>query len=560
MFNNLSMQAKVISLMSILAVVMLATSIFSAFTLSHQSATYQNIVDNSEQAVLAQARANREIQTINMLFYKYAVVTSEADNAAVRRGLDEAQTAYKARLEETKANMVGSTDQVDVFMARLPRVVSDNCSAAAHAMEADDNVTGAALMTSQCDPALNRLSLDLKAFGDKLSKALDTEAAHVEHAAQTTAIILFAVGVAMLVLAGALGIWLTRTGIVRPLNAISDTMTAMDQGKLDTPVAGQQRKDELGAMARTLEAFRLSLGEGLRLRETADATKAAEVARLQREREVVEEFQSKMISLAQHFVRSSLEVSDAAQSLAVTAEETNRQSRVVSGAAELAATNVQTVAAATEEMTVSIREIGSQVHTANGVTGEAASEAQRTQEEIRALADAAQRIDEVVNLINSIASQTNLLALNATIEAARAGEAGKGFAVVASEVKALATQTARATSDIGQRVAEIQSATDRSVESIARIVGTIDHVRGISSAIADAIERQSAATSEIASNTARAADGTGQVTENIFGVGRAAEQTGTASTHLMALSGNLSGQADDLKREVEAFVSALKAA
>ena len=197
---------------------------------------------------------------------------------------------------------------------------------------------------------------------------------------------------------------------------------------------------------------------------------------------------------------------------------------------------------------------------ASNITTEAATEAQRTQEEIRALADAAHRIGEVVNLINSIASQTNLLALNATIEAARAGEAGKGFAVVASEVKALATQTARATSDIGQRVAEIQNATQRSVESIGRIVGTVDQVRGISSAIAAAVEQQGAATNEIASNTARAADGTGQVTENIFGVGRAAEQTGAASTQLMSLSGNLSGQADDLKREVEAFVSALKAA
>src|SRR5215211_6779506 len=89
----------------------------------------------------------------------------------------------------------------------------------------------------------------------------------------------------------------------------------------------------------------------------------------------------------------------------------------------------------------------------------------------------AQRIDEVVGFIRSIAGQTNLLALNATIEAARAGEAGRGFAVVASEVKALATQTAKATEEISSQIAEIQAATRQAVDkvgAIAAVMGDID--------------------------------------------------------------------------------------
>jgi methyl-accepting chemotaxis protein len=209
---------------------------------------------------------------------------------------------------------------------------------------------------------------------------------------------------------------------------------------------------------------------------------------------------------------------------------------------------------------MSVREINGQVSRTAEVAHEAASEANQTEAEIRILAQAAQGIGEVVNLINDIASQTNLLALNATIEAARAGEAGKGFAVVASEVKALATQTAQATKDIGDKVSQIQSATERTVVSIEKIVTTISDIRNISTILASAVEQQGAATNEIAGNTAKAADGTQAVTENIFGVGRAAETTGAASTQLMSLSGSLTSQANELQQEVRDFVKQVQSA
>ncbi len=124
----------------------------------------------------------------------------------------------------------------------------------------------------------------------------------------------------------------------------------------------------------------------------------------------------------------------------------------------------------------------------------------------------------------------------------------------------LATQTAQATKDIAGKVEQIQQATQRTAGAIDTIVATIAAIQAISTTIASAVEQQGAATHEIAGNTARAADGTSQVTENIFGVGRAAELTGAASTQLMSLSSHLSSQAGALQNEVSDFVAQLRVA
>jgi methyl-accepting chemotaxis protein len=105
-----------------------------------------------------------------------------------------------------------------------------------------------------------------------------------------------------------------------------------------------------------------------------------------------------------------------------------------------------------------VAEITRQVIEGASVAKAAAEQARAADGTVQGLAQAAGRIGDVVRLIGDIAAQTNLLALNATIEAARAGEAGKGFAVVASEVKALAGQTAKATQDISDQVAQVQAA------------------------------------------------------------------------------------------------------
>jgi methyl-accepting chemotaxis protein len=248
------------------------------------------------------------------------------------------------------------------------------------------------------------------------------------------------------------------------------------------------------------------------------------------------------------------EMEASAQSMSATAEETNRQSTAVAAASEQAATNVQTVASAAEELSASIREIQQQMATSARIAQQAVEQVDRTDTTVTGLVQAADKIGEVVNLISDIASQTNLLALNATIEAARAGEAGKGFAVVASEVKNLANQTAKATEEIGQQIAAMQTATGDSVQAIRGIGATIKQISEVTTTVASAVEEQGAATQEISRNVQQASAGTQEVSSNITGVSQAATQTGTAAGQVLSAARELAQQGQKLNTEIEAFL------
>ncbi len=183
----------------------------------------------------------------------------------------------------------------------------------------------------------------------------------------------------------------------------------------------------------------------------------------------------------------------------------------------------------------------------------------RTNATVQALAHTAERIGNVVQLINTIAGQTNLLALNATIEAARAGEAGKGFAVVATEVKELASQTAKATDDIGRQIGEVQAATREAVAAIQEIAKTIQEMSSISVSIAAAMEEQGAATGEIARSVQQAAHGTEQVTGSIGTVRQGAGETGAAASQVLSAAQELARHSTSLSQEVDTFLAGIKA-
>jgi methyl-accepting chemotaxis protein len=275
---------------------------------------------------------------------------------------------------------------------------------------------------------------------------------------------------------------------------------------------------------------------------------------------LADNFEANVRALAGRVAQASREMLGAADSVRRTAEATGEKSEHVASTAGRATGNVQTVAAAAEELAASVAEVDRQVGQSANVAGRARTEADETGRSMAELADAASRIGQVVELINAIAAQTNLLALNATIEAARAGEAGKGFAVVASEVKTLATQTAKATDDIREQINAIQARTEKGVQAMGRIGATIREISDVSDMILAAVSQQSQATHEIARSAAEAAQGTQEVADTILAVTQAAGEAGGAATQVEATAGALDSDADKLRQAIDDFLARLRAA
>lgn len=256
---------------------------------------------------------------------------------------------------------------------------------------------------------------------------------------------------------------------------------------------------------------------------------------------------------AQQVANASEEFSAVSQQITSNSEETTAQANVVSNATDQVNRNLQTVATGAEEMSSTIADIAKNATESARVSGEAVKTAEATNATISKLGVSSAEIGQVIKVITSIAQQTNLLALNATIEAARAGEAGKGFAVVANEVKELAKQTAKATEDISQKIAAIQSDTKGAVDAIATIGAVINQISDISSTIATAVEEQSATTNEMSRNVTEAAKGSTEITQNIAGVSQAAQGTLSSAHESMKAAQALAQMSTQLRGLVEQF-------
>ncbi len=463
-----------------------------------------------------------------------------------------------------------------------------------------------------------RLNPVVEAAAGALADAAEASLAAgvTDREAATTRLILSAAGVAAvtLVLAGIVG-W----ALVRRIGRLTGAMGSLARGELTTAVPGADYSDAIGDMARAVEVFKAQgvetrrlqeEAERVRLRDEAAAAEHAAAQRHEQEREAAAEetrrvmqaqLQEERLRAAEaeqreqarriederrlhqvqarrtaetdglvrrfeHAVTGVLGVlggaadrmATAGMSIAAMAEQANAEARNAASAARTTDTNLQTVVAASEELTASIGEIGRRVADTAAMAGTAAERGRSAREQIHHLDGVARDVGQIVELIRSVAGQTNLLALNATIEAARAGEAGKGFAVVASEVKNLAGQTAKATADIADQIGKIQASVADTVGLIAGIDGTIVGLNESAAAIASAVEQQAAATGDIAANVAQASRAVGGVTQSTVAVEGSAARSAEAAGVVNSGAAEVQQAAVQLRDQVLSFLAAIK--
>jgi methyl-accepting chemotaxis protein len=355
---------------------------------------------------------------------------------------------------------------------------------------------------------------------------------------------------------------LMGNGMSRPMTTMCKAMRELASGNFDIVLPGLGRKDELGEMAGAVEEFKMqAIAKAERDSAAQDAqNRASSEARRAELIRFADDFEAAVGTIVSNVSASAVHLESAAGTLTRTAESTQSLSSQVVGVSEEASNNMQSVAAATEELSASVDEIGRQVRESNRIAEAAVLQAEQTDGRIGKLSRAAQQIGDVVQLITAIAEQTNLLALNATIEAARAGDAGRGFAVVASEVKSLASQTAKATDEISSHISGMQDATQESVAAIKEIGGTIAQISNIASTITSAVAQQSSATQEIARSVQTVAQGTHEATANTLQVNRGATETGAASEEVLNSAKTLSAESTRLREELDRFMANIRAA
>src|ERR1700738_660565 len=468
--KNISLSWKVQLAPAFLILVLVGVGAYALQALRSNQAAVDALVSGPiRQSELANDLTTTAWMAHAKLYRLAATAANEKDEKKVAAFAKEASVAAAKISEALQAVEGGQGELKAEAFGKLKAAVAGYLKQSKNAIEMADGDAGSALMFIK---GAERNFADIEKLTDDLiarsSDSKDREIARAKMRLEQQQLTLTAV---LLVVAfvGIVVSFLIGRNISRPVVAMSKAMRELAVGNFEVQLPGLDRGDEVGRMAHAIEDFKVQAIAKAE-RETAEREeKNRELAAARRIElhNLAESFETAVGNIIENVGSASNELENSAVILTRSSAATQQLSTVVAAASEETSTNVQSVASATEEMAGSINEIGRQVEDSNRIANEAVDQAEKTDARIAELSLAAGRIGDVTKLITTIAEQTNLLALNATIEAARAGDAGRGFAVVAQEVKALARQTAEATSiaDVNRGAGDTGSASSQVLSS-----------------------------------------------------------------------------------------------
>jgi methyl-accepting chemotaxis protein len=555
--SRLSLAAKLYSVFALFGVLIAAITALSDYnTRRHLELT---------EAVETASRAALNVERVNSLVYAVVMesrgVYMSTEAAAVKKfgdGLLKFNGEILAVVKDWESIIqADDAQQFAVFKKRIEQFIDFRKELVRRGVE-----IGGAAGREWGDNDANRavrsaLNKDLEALSKVYAERSKQIARQGESNRQLSFLLTCLGGLALLVVG--IGVLIISRSVARPLAVITATIKRVAEGAENVEVPHTDRADEIGALARAIRVFQQAMDGNRNLNSQALLDSRAREERTKHIETSVETFRGAIGSVLRAVTDNASAMRDTAQSITKVASDASGRAVAASGATAQASSNVNAVASAAEELSASVEEIGRQVRQSSGMVEQAGLRTEKSITEIESLAAATQRIDGVLALIQTIAEQTNLLALNATIEAARAGEAGRGFAVVAHEVKALAEQTAKATSEIGQNVGMIQTSTRNAVDAVREIGNAVRDINEVTSNIAGAVGQQDAATREISENAQLAAQGNETLVANISSLSEAIGETNKTATSVLAASSALTSTAETLSREVDKFFSNLRA-
>ncbi len=452
----------IILLLNVLAIGMAGTGYYALYQVGQETDRMERV----SRRAMAAARSGHNLIMIGRLEAALAASPTPEMIKTVTEAMNSEVNTLRARLEEVEQS---PTQAVKDGVAKLRQSLEQYRQSIGAAMAISREITTQAtpeqrqqLVQSVINgrQAFTTAREDIRALVEMQMTRLADLNRNIDGINRNMSMLLIVLGLAGVVVGLGLGFVIGAMGIARPLRSLTNLLGELAQGRFEATITGQDRRDEIGDIARAAETFKQNGMEAKQLREEQEAAKArSEAEQRALMNRMADEFDAAVGGIVASVSASAEQLKGAAETMTGAASEASAQSNAVAAASEESTTNIQTVASATEELAASVREIGSQVEKSSRMAGDAVSGADLSASQVNELTTKVQKIGEIVELINAIAAQTNLLALNATIEAARAGEAGRGFAVVAAEVKGLADQTAKATTDIAQQIAGIQTAT-----------------------------------------------------------------------------------------------------